>query len=116
MSGEMGSLLSPLMLKCPLLDPASCLTLIFLFLLAMFPIAVSAETSQPTAPPASTPVEKISQRGSPGKRNLPAGIPGENLSIPGKFQTSVKTSFVLYPGEKDPIPVKIFKYTSPVKF
>ena len=116
MSGEMGSLLSPLMLKCPLLDPASCLTLIFLFLLAMFPIAVSAETSQPTAPPASTPVEKISQRGSPGKRNLPAGILGQKFSIPGHFQKSAKISFALYPGEKKLIPVKIFRYASPVKF
>ena len=97
MSGEMGSLLSPLMLKCPLLDPASCLTLIFLFLLAMFPIAVSAETSQPTAPPASTPVKKISQRGSPGKNNLPAGIPGQKFSIPAQFQTSTKNILSIVP-------------------
>ena len=61
------------------------------------------------------PGKKISQRGSPGKNNLPAGIPGQKFSIPGHFQTSAKISFALYPGERKPIPVKIFRYTSPVK-
>ena len=47
----------------------------------------------------------IYQRGSPGKIS----------ASPLSFKLLQKLSFVLYPSEKKPIPVKIVRYKSPVK-